>query len=175
MMTTGLRTALTVLLAAVIGAGSGILAVSWLQRSPEADRHRPDFTLPDLSGEPRHISEWDGNVVVLNFWATWCSPCREEIPLFTRLQREFRSAGIRFLGVAIDDPEPIRGFTQQVAMGYPTLHGMETALDVAAAYGNTRGTLPYTVVIDRDGRIVERFSGQLHEPDLRPLLQDMAR
>ncbi len=174
-MSAGVRTALTVLLAAVIGAGSGLLAVTWLQKPPAADMQRPGFTLPAVNGEPRRIDEWDGHVVVLNFWATWCSPCREEIPLFTRLHNEFRDAGVRFLGVAIDDPEPIRGFLDQVDMGYPTLYGMETALDVAAAYGNERGTLPYTVIIDREGRIVERFSGQLHEPDLRPLLQDMTR
>jgi len=172
-MTGGLRTALTVLLAAVIGAGGGVAAVIWLQQAPEETVQRPDFTLPDLAGERRRITEWDGDIVVINFWATWCAPCREEIPLFTELQTAFDDQGVQFLGVAIDDPEPIRGFIDQVDMGYPTLYGMEAALDVAAAYGNDRGTLPYTVIIDRDGRIHERFSGQLHEPDLRPILEDL--
>jgi thiol-disulfide isomerase/thioredoxin len=173
-MNTGLRTALTVLLAAVIGAGGGIFAVSWLQQDPQALTQRPDFSLPEFDGPIRDISEWDGEVIVLNFWATWCTPCREEIPLFTRLQAEFAPRGVRFLGIAIDDPEPIRGFLAQVNMGYPTLYGMQSALDVAADYGNDRGTLPYTVVIDRDGDIVMRASGQLHEPDLRPILNDLA-
>ena len=172
-MSGGLRTALTVLVAALIGAGGGIAAVIWLQQTPEETVQRPDFTLPDMTGERRSIEEWDDQIVVLNFWATWCAPCREEIPLFTDLQAEYADAGVRFLGVAIDDREPIRGFTEQVEMGYPTLYGMEDALDVAAAYGNDRGTLPYTVIIDTDGRIHERFSGQLHEPELRPILEDL--
>lgn len=173
-MSGGLRIALSVLLAAVIGAGGGIVAVSWLQQGPQQVVQRPAFSLPELDGPVRHINEWDGEVVVLNFWATWCTPCREEIPLFTQLQNDFADQGVRFLGVAIDDPEPIRGFLAQVTMDYPTLYGMESALDVAADYGNERGTLPYTVVIDRNGEIVMRASGQLHEPDLRPILRDLA-
>lgn len=174
-MTSGVRTALTVLLAAVIGAGGGILAALWLQKTPEDPApYRADFTLPALDGTARSINEWDGEVVVLNFWATWCTPCRREIPLFSALHEEFVDEGIHFLGIAIDDPEPIRGFLDQVEMRYPTLYGMETALNVAAAYGNDRGTLPYTVIIDRDGRVIERFMGELHEPDLRPLLESLA-
>ncbi|QGM20929.1 redoxin domain-containing protein [Spiribacter sp. 2438] len=173
-MSSGVRTAVTILLAAVIGAASGILAVYWFQQGGEPDAPpRPAFTLPDLDGERRSISEWDDHIVVLNFWATWCAPCREEIPLFTRLHEEFADRDVRFLGVAIDDPEPIRTFLGEVRMGYTTLYGMETALDVTAAYGNERGTLPYTVIISRDGRILQRFSGQLHEEDLRPVLLDL--
>ena len=173
-MSGGLRTALTVLFAALIGAGGGILAVIWLQSPAEPTMKRPDFTLPALDGTRRSIDEWDGEVVVLNFWATWCTPCRKEIPLFSQLQDEFSDDGIRFLGVAIDDPEPVRGFLAEVPMSYPTLYGMESALDVAAAYGNDRGTLPYTVIIGRDGDILQRFSGELHDPDLRPVLEDLA-
>ncbi|MDR9433711.1 MAG: TlpA disulfide reductase family protein [Spiribacter sp.] len=173
-MSSGLRTALTVLLAAVIGAGGGIFAVAWLQQSPEGPITRPLFSLPELDGPRRSISDWDGEVIVLNFWATWCTPCREEIPLFTQLQTEFADAGVQFLGIAIDDPEPMRGFLAQVNMGYPTLYGMQSALDVAAAYGNDRGTLPYTVIIDRNGHIIQTMSGQLHEPQLRPILEDLA-
>ncbi len=173
-MTAGVRTALTVLLAAVIGAGGGILAALWIQQAPEDAPYRTDFTLPQLDGPERSINEWDGDVVVLNFWATWCTPCREEIPLFSALHEEFSPQGVHFLGLAIDDPEPMRAFLAQVEMSYPTLYGMESALDIAAAYGNDRGTLPYTVIIDRDGRVIEQFIGQLHEPDLRPLLEDLA-
>ncbi|RZU99419.1 TlpA family protein disulfide reductase [Spiribacter vilamensis] len=172
-MSGGVRIALTVLFAAVIGAGGGILAVLWLQDSSSAETLRPDFTLETLTDGPRSIGEWDGQVVVLNFWATWCAPCRREIPLFSRLQSDYRDNGVRFLGVAIDDPGAIRDFLDTVDMNYPSFYGMEGAIDVAADYGNPRGTLPYTVVIDRDGVIVERFSGEIHEPDLRPLLSKL--
>ena len=173
-MSGGVRIALTVLLAAVVGAGGGILAVLWLQDSSSAETLRPDFTLETLTDGRRSIDEWDGQIVVLNFWATWCAPCRREIPLFSRLQNDYRERGVRFLGIAIDNPQAIREFLDTVDMDYPSFYGMERAIDVAADYGNPRGTLPYTVVINGDGLIVERFSGEIHGSDLRPLLSRLA-
>lgn len=169
-MTPAIRTPITILLAAVIGAVIGITAILWLQQPPPDATQRPAFTLPDLEGQSRSISEWDGQVVVLNFWATWCAPCREEIPLFNEIQQRFYDDGVRFVGVAIDDLELIQGFLATVPMQYPSLYGMTSALDVSAAYGNDRGTLPYTVVIDRRGNIIERFVGQIYANDLVPVL-----
>lgn len=174
-MNAALRTPLTILAAAVIGAAIGITAILWLQQPPPTIEKRPAFSLPDLQGQARSISEWDGHVVVLNFWATWCAPCREEIPLFNEIQRRFYDDGVRFVGVAIDDLELIRGFIAQVPLDYPSLYGMTEALDVSAAYGNDRGTLPYTVIIDRNGNIVERFIGQIYADDLTPALRQAIR
>lgn len=174
-MSAAIRTPITILLAAVIGAVIGITAILWLQQPPPDVTQRPTFTLPDLEGQPRSISEWDGQVVVLNFWATWCAPCREEIPLFNEIQQRFYDDGVRFVGVAIDDLELIQGFLATVPMEYPSLFGMTSALDVSAAYGNDRGTLPYTVVIDRRGNIAERFIGQIYAEDLVPVLQKAIR
>lgn len=171
----GLRLALLVLLAAVVGAGGGIGGVYWYQQAQQPETtQRPAFSLPDLDGEERAIAEWDGEVIVLNFWATWCAPCREEIPLFTELQQRYGDAGVQFLGVAIDRREAIRDYLQEVDMGYPTLHGMQAAMDVAASYGNQAGTLPFTVVIDRDGALRHVFEGQVHREDLAPVLREMA-
>lgn len=174
-MNPAIRTPLTILFAAVIGAIIGITAILWLQKTPETITQRPEFTLPDLQGQALSISDWDGQVVVLNFWATWCTPCREEIPLLNELQQRFYDDGVRFVGVAIDDLEPIRGFLAQVPMNYPTVYGMTEALDVSAAYGNDRGTLPYTVIIDRQGNIIERFMGQIYAEDLVPVLEKAIR
>lgn len=175
-MTSGLRLALLVLLAAVLGAGGGIGGVYWYQQSqlPDTTR-RPAFSLPDIDGEARAIAEWDGEIVVLNFWATWCAPCREEIPLFSELQQRLGDQGVQFLGVAIDRRDAIREYLETVDMGYPTLYGMQAAMDVAARYDNHAGTLPYTVVIDRDGAMRHVFQGQVHREDLEPVLRELLR
>ncbi len=173
-MSGGVRTALTALAAAVAGALIGIFAVIQLQQPPQPPEQRPDFTLPTLAGDQRSIREWDGEIIVLNFWATWCAPCRREIPLLNALQSEYADQGVQFVGLAIDDPEPIRRFIQDVPIEYPNVYGMQNALDVAAAYGNSRGTLPYTVIIDRDGNIAERLSGEVHREDIVPIIEDLA-
>jgi len=175
-MSSGLRLALAVLLAAVLGAGGGIGGVYWYQQAQQPDTtRRPAFSLPDLDGDSRAIAEWDGEIIVLNFWATWCQPCREEIPLFTELQQRFGAQGVQFLGVAIDRREAIREYLETIDMGYPTLYGMQAAMDVAASYDNQAGTLPYTVVIDRDGAMRHIFQGQVHREDLLPVLNEMLR
>ncbi|PWG64912.1 TlpA family protein disulfide reductase [Spiribacter halobius] len=175
-MSSGLRLALLVLLAAVLGAGGGIGGVYWYQQAQQPETvQRPAFSLPDLAGDTRSITEWDGRIVVLNFWATWCAPCREEIPLFTELQARYGDEGVQFLGVAIDRREAITEYLDRVEMGYPTLYGMQAAMDVAASYDNHAGTLPYTVIIDRDGDIRHYFRGQVHREDLQPILAELVR
>jgi thiol-disulfide isomerase/thioredoxin len=131
---------------------------------------RPDFTLPDEQGVPRGISEWDGKVVVLNFWATWCPPCLHEIPMFMEVQESYAGRGVQFLGVAIDDLDNVKEFTRRVGLNYPTLHGQVAAIQVSQAYGNTQGGLPYTVVIDRQGNIAARHAGALTEARIREIL-----
>lgn len=159
--------ALVLLLGVAFGAG-GIL---WYQDEP--GRVRPAFTLPDLQGERRSITEWDGEVIVLNFWASWCPPCREEIPLFNALQTRFDGRGVQFLGVAVDRRESIETFLADQPLEYPTLHGIGAAMEVQARYGSDSGALPYTVVIDRDGRIRHVFARQVHEGELGPILSDL--
>ncbi|WP_290652430.1 TlpA disulfide reductase family protein [Aquisalimonas sp.] len=150
------------------GAVAGVAAwQTWFQ--PEM---RPAFELPDLDGEARSISEWDGELIVLNFWATWCPPCLKEIPVFTELQADYANAGVQFLGVAIDDPEDAREFRDKLNMNYPSFHGVQSAMDINEAYGNELGTLPYTVVIDRDGAIVHRFEREVTRDEIEPVIRE---
>ncbi|MCS4504321.1 TlpA family protein disulfide reductase [Arhodomonas aquaeolei] len=158
--------ALAVLLGVAIGAGG---LVWYQQRQPEM---RPVFSLPGLDGERHAITEWDGQVIVLNFWASWCPPCREEIPLFNELQSRF--GDVRFLGVAVDRLDAVRRFMDEQPLKYPTLHGLGMAMDVQARYGNDAGTLPYTVVIDREGRIRHIFARQVHRGELAPILEELS-
>ncbi|HYA36819.1 MAG TPA: TlpA disulfide reductase family protein [Candidatus Methylomirabilis sp.] len=126
-----------------------------------------DFSLPDLTGKKHSLSEWRGKVIVLNFWATWCPPCREEIPLFIALQKRYGSGGVQLLGVATaDDKESVIAYRQSAGMNYPILIGDDDAMDIMVHYGNRQGSIPYTVIIDREGGIVARKLGAFDQADL---------
>lgn len=116
-------------------------------------QQRPDFTLPDLNGQQRHISEWDGLVVALNFWATWCPPCLKEIPEFIALQTKYADQGLQFIGVALQQAEDVTDFVQTHGMNYPVLVGEMAVIKLTKDYGNHISALPYTVIIDRQGQI----------------------
>jgi thiol-disulfide isomerase/thioredoxin len=127
-------------------------------------RPRPDFTLPDLKGVVREPSSWDGRVIVMNFWATWCEPCRREIPALVDLQGRYGAKGVQVVGIAIDDRKAVERFFGDVgiSVSYPVLAGGEVAgIEVAKSYGNAFGVLPYTVIVDRAGKIVFVQLGEL--------------
>lgn len=132
---------------------------------------RPDFTLADTRGQPRSVSEWDGKLLVVNFWATWCPPCLEEIPGFVRLQEALGARGVQFLGVALDRPENVRAFMAEHRMNYPSLHGERDAIDLGKRLGNSVGALPYTVLIGRDGTVLRTHQGILPEADAARLIE----
>jgi len=123
--------------------------------APLIGRQRPDFTLKDMIGVPRHLHEWDGHIIVLNFWATWCRPCLQEIPMFTDIQRQIGEDAVRFIGIAVDDRATVEAFIARTGIdfNYPVLIGDDEAIPVAVDYGNETGILPYTVIIDAKGRI----------------------
>lgn len=114
---------------------------------------RPDFSLPDVAGEVRNIAEWDGKVIAINFWATWCPPCIKEIPEFVELQHKYQSQGLQFIGIALQRPEEVLDFIKEKGMNYPVLAGEMEVIEISELYGNNIGALPYTVIIDRAGLI----------------------
>ncbi len=123
---------------------------------------RPQFSLPDLQGHIRNIKEWDGKFIVLNFWATWCPPCRKEIPEFIELQKEYADSGLQFIGVAIDNTISVDQFALEMGINYPNLIAEMSGIDLARQYGNTMGALPYSVIINPKGEIIVRQLGILH-------------
>jgi len=125
--------------------------------------HRPDFQLPDLNGKPHAVNEWDGKILVVNFWATWCTPCRHEIPFFNKLQAKYAKQGVQFVGVALDDINAVKRFLTVIPIDYPVLIGDDEAIPIAKAYGNSEGVLPYTVFIDKQGNIISIAEGGLSE------------
>ncbi len=125
-------------------------------------KQRPDFTLPDIDGKPVSINRWQGKVVLINFWATWCPPCRKEIPAFMEVLKQNAARGFEIIGVAIDDREAVVEFVNQLGVSYPQLIGDQNAAEIAKRYGNLYGALPYSVLIDREGIIRFVKPGELH-------------
>jgi thiol-disulfide isomerase/thioredoxin len=117
----------------------------------------PDFTLQSLAGKPVSLSDFRGKPVVLNFWATWCGPCKIEMPWFVDFQKQYGPAGVQFLGVAMDDAktEDIAEFAKSMNVNYPILIGKESVGD---AYGGVQ-FLPETFYIDRSGKVVDKAFG----------------
>jgi len=136
---------------------------------------RPDFTLRDLDGKPRPISAWDGKPLVINFWATWCAPCRREIPLLNRLQREFAPKGFEVIGIAVDFAEDVRAFRKDFPIDYPLLVGEDDGLEAARGFGVETMAFPFTAFVDAAGRVLLVHLGELHEDQARAILAVVAR
>ena len=125
-------------------------------RPPREHAMAPDFSLPQLTGGMLTLSSYRGKVVLLDFWATWCDPCREEIPHFVELQKQYGNQGLQIIGVSMDDePEPVRDFYQHFQMNYPVVMGNA---QIGELYGGVLG-LPIAILIGRDGRIYARHIG----------------
>jgi len=132
----------------------------------------PDFTFQDLEGQVRHASEWRDRILVLNFWAAWCPPCREEMPMFSELQEKYARDHVRFVGIAIDDPEPVRQFVESIGVDYPILLGDLEAIELSKRLGNRFEGLPFTIVAEPGGKIILRHQGGIEQDQLEPFLQD---
>ena len=117
------------------------------------DLRRPDFTLPDLAGKARSISEWDGKALIINFWATWCIPCKREIPLFNEIDADYDDADLQILGIAIDTAENVSKYLQTTKMSYTTLAEEDQGQQVAALFSSDPLVLPFTVFLDHQGRV----------------------
>ncbi len=125
----------------------------------EADPELQNFSLPDLDGTSHAIDEWKGKVLVINFWATWCPPCLAEIPSFNELQDSHREQGLQFIGIAVDDAESVREFSGNFQINYPILIAGFSGLTLSASLGNPAGVVPFSIVVNRQGRIVQTHPG----------------
>jgi thiol-disulfide isomerase/thioredoxin len=154
----------------VAGPGAGPMPGTM---APAAGTVRPQFSLPDLDGRMRSISEWDGRALVVNFWATWCAPCRREIPLLMTLQQVQDPNRLQVIGVAIDDAAAVRQYASELGINYPVLVGEQEALDAAAGFGVEFVGLPFTVFTDREGRVRKVHLGELEKQEIDALVAEV--
>ena len=132
-----------------------------------------DASLPDLAERRQPLSQWLGKVVVVNFWAPWCPPCREEIPGFIALQEKLGRQGLQFVGVALDEADKVQAFAAGAGINYPILLGGGEAVQLGQVAGNRLGGLPYTVVFDRKGNAIAGLTGAVSPARLEALLQPL--
>jgi peroxiredoxin len=137
-------------------------------QSPPAQRalpeELPDVSLPDLDGASHSLRDFRGRPLMINFWATWCEPCRREIPLLEAMWRENSRKDLEIVGIAVDHPDSVRDFAHQLAIGYPVLVGEKGGLEAVQAFGMDT-VLPFTVFADEKGRIVSLKIGELHQDE----------
>jgi thiol-disulfide isomerase/thioredoxin len=160
--------------AALIGLGAAMLGFGTARflnvLSIEAPTGTTDFALRDLAGKTHSLADWRGQLVLLNFWATWCPPCRHEIPIFISLQKRYADRGLQIVGISIDDPGAVARYWQEVGINYPLLLADESTFGLMAAYGNRTGGLPFSVLIRPDGAIDSVKLGAYSEKGLEALI-----
>lgn len=134
----------------------------------------PNFTLMDLQGTARPSSEWNGKVIIVNFWATWCPPCVKEMPALMKLRATYQSKGFEIIGVALDNKDAVSAFINPLGIEYPILLAEQEGIGLSQDYGNRLGALPYSVIIDRQGVVRQAISGEMSyergETLIKPLL-----
>ena len=133
-------------------------------------RYIVEFSLQDLDGKTRSISEWSDGRVLINFWATWCVPCRREMPMLQNLYLNKDTHNIEIIGIAVDQNEPVRDFINEYGIEFPILIGQSNAYEIMQQLGNTATTLPYTLVVEPDGLITWYKNTELKAEDLPAIL-----
>ncbi|NNL51074.1 MAG: TlpA family protein disulfide reductase [Woeseiaceae bacterium] len=135
----------------------------------------PEFTLPDIAGTNRSFSEWQGKNRLINFWATWCAPCRREIPLLKEFQTQQSANGFQVIGIAVDYPEAVTAYDETANFNYPVLVGEQDAMAVAESSGIEFIGMPFTMFVASDGEYVGAYIGELHQEHLDKLVDVMTR
>lgn len=134
---------------------------------------RPDFSLGSDTGELVSSTAFTGKTLLINFWATWCEPCRREMPMLMDLQSEYGADGLQIIGIALDEVQSVRDFVQRYGITYTVLVGAADAMATSAAYGNVEGVLPYSVLVDKEGIIRWQYTGEVPSEDVSKLLSEL--
>ncbi len=131
------------------------------------------FELDGLDGNKRQFSEWDGKHRIINFWATWCAPCRREIPLLKAFQEQHGADDFQVIGIAVEFPEPVIAYAEETQFNYPILVGEQDAMAVAESSGISFIGLPFTMIVAKDGTLVGAHMGEVHQQHLDDIVRVM--
>lgn len=168
------RSRILVLAVALLATGAGFFAyrATLPDRSvAEAAAELMRLRLPDVSGKDQSLAQWRDKVLIVNFWATWCGPCREEIPVLLRVQAKHASNRVQVVGISIDSVEKVREFAIEYRIAYPLVMGSMDVIDLTRRLGNKAAGLPYTIVLDRTGKVVKTHLGGISEVELESAIK----
>jgi len=175
-----MKNIIIVVVVAVIGLSGGYFFNQYLGKidtdlseSSSQSTHRPDFALKDINGKLRHAKEWDGKVLLINFWASWCPPCVREIPDFVRLHESYKDKGFDIIGIALDEEQSVIDFIDPIGVDYPILIATDSGIALSQAYGNRLGVLPFSVIVDRKGNIVSSHRSELSYEGVEQLIKPL--
>jgi thiol-disulfide isomerase/thioredoxin len=160
-----------IIVVAIVALAGGIITKIFLSPAEKSMvTALPAFSLPDLDGKLRHIDEWRGRVLIINFWATWCPPCRKEIPRLIALQQEYSTKGLSVISITTDDKKTVNEYAISNHINYPILIAKEEGIALARQLGNNVDAIPYTVVVNQHGQIVYRHSGEFSKEHLLEII-----
>ena len=158
-------------------AAAGGIGLQVFRRSSGKDAATIDnlwtWPLQDLNGGPQPLGRWRGSPLVVNFWATWCEPCRVEMPLLVRTHKKYAANGLQIVGISIDIAAKVQEFAKAYKVTYPLVIAGLDVMDIARNLGDQTAGLPYTVVLDRDGRVTARHLGGISETELEAAIAPM--
>lgn len=152
-------------LALALGLGVGL----WKNTPSATDVNAEQIyaaSFVDLAGQKQSLGNWRGKILIVNFWATWCPPCRQEIPDFVEVYNANRDKDVVFVGIALDEPKLVADFAKEFGITYPMLMGGEAGYDFATQLGNSSGGIPYSVILNRQGQVVYVASGAMRRAEL---------
>jgi thiol-disulfide isomerase/thioredoxin len=156
--------------AGVAAAAAGTLVGPLALQSQSGASELLAAAFPDLTGKTRRLSEWHGTVTLVNFWATWCEPCRDEIPLLLKMREKYTERGFEVVGIGIDNGDKMRRFADNLRVSYPLLVGDWGHLTLLDRLGDSQGALPFSVVLTRSGSVAYRKLGALREDEVEGFL-----
>jgi thiol-disulfide isomerase/thioredoxin len=185
-MKASLALSATVAAALVAVAGASYLVTRWFEGKPVQPNpaalttaSQPQaialtsLSLPDTQGRNQPLSQWRGKILVVNFWATWCPPCREEMPGFSRLSTKYADNSVQFVGISIDTLNNVRDFEKTSPVTYPLLIGSMDTVQNTVPIGNSAQALPFTAIFDKKGELHSVKLGRLSEPELERRLNEL--
>ncbi len=160
---------------AAIAAGAAGFAARHLCRSvPDTiSKNLRLLSLPDLTGKSQSLAQWNDRILLVNFWATWCEPCRDEIPALVKMQSVHAGKGLQIVGISVDSADKVIDFSLKFKINYPLLIAGYEVIELLKKLGNTAGSLPYTVIIGRGGNVITSHLGGFTEIELEKLLSEI--